>query len=150
MFIHIEHPRVDDAKIMARDNGIGVAVSNPCIELWLYLHFAESPGMQDRHKMLRLVKEKLPSYNKHIRFADFADEAAVGILAILTGMASSMVARRNAVGSCGLRRGERGEPAVISLKSGFAVIVVTRRKAFSVLRTLNYGPSVNAMAIVPG
>ena len=68
-----EHPRVADAKIMARDNGIGVAVSNPCIELWLYLHFAESPGMQDRHKMLRLVKEKLPSYNKHIRFADFAD-----------------------------------------------------------------------------
>ena len=73
MFDVDEHPRVDDAKIMARDNGIGVAVSNPCIELWLYLHFAESPGMQDRHKMLRLVKEKLPSYNKHIRFADFAD-----------------------------------------------------------------------------
>ena len=73
MFDVDEHPRVDDAKIMARDNGIGVAVSHPCIELWLYLHFAESPGMQDRHKMLRLVKEKLPIFNKYIRFLDFAD-----------------------------------------------------------------------------
>ncbi len=71
MFDVDEHPRVDDAKIMAQDNGIGVAVSNPCIELWLYLHFADSPGMQDRHKMLRLLKHKIPGYNKHIQFEDF-------------------------------------------------------------------------------
>jgi RloB-like protein len=30
-----EHPHVDDAKSMARENGIHVAISNPCFELWL-------------------------------------------------------------------------------------------------------------------
>ncbi len=73
MFDVDEHPRVDDAKIMARDNEIGVAVSNPCIELWLYLHFEESPGMQDRHKMRRLLRVRIPDYNKHIQFTDFAN-----------------------------------------------------------------------------
>lgn len=72
MFDVDEHPRVEDAKIMARDNEIGVAVSNPCMELWLYLHFTESPGMQDRNKMLRLLKDRIPGYNKHIQFTDFA------------------------------------------------------------------------------
>ena len=26
---------------MARDNGIRVAISNPCFELWLVLHYAQ-------------------------------------------------------------------------------------------------------------
>ncbi len=77
MFDVDEHPRVDDAKIMARDNGIGVAVSNPCIELWLYLHFADSPGMQDRHRILRLLRDKITGYNKHIQFKEFIDRVDV-------------------------------------------------------------------------
>lgn len=36
-----EHPRIRDARQMATDNGIHVAVSNPCFELWLLLHFRE-------------------------------------------------------------------------------------------------------------
>jgi RloB-like protein len=77
MFDVDEHPRVDDAKIMARDNGIGVAVSNPCIELWLYLHFADSPGMQDRHRMLRLLRDKIPGYTKHVQFTEFVAQVDI-------------------------------------------------------------------------
>lgn len=77
MFDVDEHPRVDDAKIMARDNGIGVAVSNPCIELWLYLHFADSPGMQDRHRMLRLLRDKIPGYTKHVQFKEFVAQVDI-------------------------------------------------------------------------
>jgi hypothetical protein len=62
---------------MARDNGIGVAVSNPCIELWLYLHFADSPGMQDRHRMLRLLREKIPGYTKHVQFKEFVAQVDI-------------------------------------------------------------------------
>ena len=29
---------------MARDNGILLAISNPCIEFWLLLHFRDNPG----------------------------------------------------------------------------------------------------------
>lgn len=35
------HPGLQDAVVMARDNGIRVAVSNPCFELWLILHYAD-------------------------------------------------------------------------------------------------------------
>lgn len=73
MFDIDEHPQVENAKVMARDNGISTAVSNPCIELWLYLHFADSPGMQDRHKVLRLLKSHLPHFDKHVQFKDFVE-----------------------------------------------------------------------------
>lgn len=35
------HHGLIDAIQMARDNGIHVAISNPCFELWLILHYAE-------------------------------------------------------------------------------------------------------------
>ena len=36
-----EHATLNEAIVMARDNDINVAVSNPCIELWFLLHFEE-------------------------------------------------------------------------------------------------------------
>jgi len=46
-----DHPRVADARQMAADNGIELAISNPCFELWLLLHFRDGPGMQHRDKI---------------------------------------------------------------------------------------------------
>ena len=34
-----EHPNLNEALALARDNGIKTAVSNPCFEVWLVLHF---------------------------------------------------------------------------------------------------------------
>jgi hypothetical protein len=56
---------------MARDNEIRCAVSNASFELWLYLHFKPSPGMQDRTKLLRLLKEHVPAYGKRVAFKDY-------------------------------------------------------------------------------
>jgi len=39
-----DHPAIGETKEMARDNGIRLAISNPCIELWLLLHFRDNPG----------------------------------------------------------------------------------------------------------
>jgi sugar phosphate isomerase/epimerase len=33
------HPNLDEALRLAREHGIGLAISNPCFELWLILHF---------------------------------------------------------------------------------------------------------------
>lgn len=63
-----EHPSVEDAKQMAKENELELAISNPCIELWLLLHFRESPGMQDRHKLLEMMKKYIADYNKHVNF----------------------------------------------------------------------------------
>ena len=41
------HDRLLDAVQMARDNGISVAISNPCFELWLVLHFADHESWID-------------------------------------------------------------------------------------------------------
>ena len=34
-----KHPNLNEALALARDNGIKTAVSNPCFEIWLALHF---------------------------------------------------------------------------------------------------------------
>ncbi len=74
-----QHPNVPDAKQMARDNGLALAISNPCIELWLWLHFADQPGMRDRHDLQRMMKQHIPGYDKHVNYSDYANgyDAAV-------------------------------------------------------------------------
>ena len=67
-----EHPRVGEAKEMARDNGIHLAISNPCFELWLLLHFRENPGMQDRAKMKDMLTKHVSEYDKHVDYATYA------------------------------------------------------------------------------
>jgi hypothetical protein len=67
-----EHPRVGEAKEMARDNGIDLAISNPCFELWLFLHFAENPGMQDRAAIKQKLKRHVLKYDKHIDYATYS------------------------------------------------------------------------------
>ena len=71
-----DHPKLADARQMARDNGLELAVSNPCIELWLWLHFAEQPGMRHRHDLQRMMKQHLPAYDKHVEYADYAERYA--------------------------------------------------------------------------
>ena len=66
-----EHPTVGEAKEMARDNGIYLAISNPCIELWLLLHFSDSPGMQDRAAMKERLKKHVPKYDKHVDYQTY-------------------------------------------------------------------------------
>ena len=71
VFDRDEHPRFDPACIMAEDNGYELAVSNPCFELWLLLHFRDSPGDQPRDRILTMLKKHVPDYDKGIAFTDF-------------------------------------------------------------------------------
>lgn len=71
-----DHERFDEAVSMARDNDLELAVSNPCVDLWLLLHFRESPGAQHRRDVARLLRGFLPDYDKNLDFAAF--ELGVG------------------------------------------------------------------------
>ena len=71
MFDVDEHPKIPDARQMATANGIHLAISNPCIELWLLLHFRETPGMINRGKAKQLLKDYLPNYDKKIDYKDY-------------------------------------------------------------------------------
>lgn len=56
-----EHPNIAVAQAMAEQNGISLAVSNPCIELWFLLHFTNRFAYLDRHEAQRLVRTHLGS-----------------------------------------------------------------------------------------
>ena len=65
-----EHLNVPEAMLFARDSGIKVAISNPCIELWLWLHFAEQPGSRHRHDLQKMMEKHIAGYDKHVKFSD--------------------------------------------------------------------------------
>ena len=66
-----DHPNLNDAKVMAKDNGILCAISSPCFELWLLLHFRDNPGMQHRRDINRMLVAFIPDYDKGIKFEQF-------------------------------------------------------------------------------
>lgn len=68
-----DHQRFEDACRMARDNGFRLAISNPSFELWLLLHFRESPGMQHRDRVKEMLSREVSGYDKKVDFRVYAD-----------------------------------------------------------------------------
>lgn len=68
-----EHPLLAEAAEMARKNGIKIALSNPCFELWLFLHLKDSPGSLHRHKMQSLLKNSIKHYDKNVDLNHYND-----------------------------------------------------------------------------
>ncbi|HKC62996.1 MAG TPA: RloB family protein [Pyrinomonadaceae bacterium] len=68
-----EHPRLPDARQQARDNGINLAISNPCFELWLLLHFREQNAHIERKAVATLLKKHIRNYRKHVSFETLRD-----------------------------------------------------------------------------
>jgi hypothetical protein len=64
-----EHPGVSEAKQQARDNGIELAISNPCFELWVLLHFRDQRAHIGRAVVQRDCGKYLPGYEKDVPFA---------------------------------------------------------------------------------
>jgi hypothetical protein len=68
-----EHPAIPRATDMARSNGIQLAISNPCFELWLLLHFRDEPGMSHRDLVVKMLSQHVPDYDKGVNYADYKD-----------------------------------------------------------------------------
>lgn len=61
------HPNLEEARVQARDNGIKIAVSNPCFELWLVLHFKDQSAHIHRHALQhKCSTECIPDFGKRI------------------------------------------------------------------------------------
>ena len=73
MFDIDEHPNVQEAKNMASANGIDLAISNAAFELWLILHFRDSPGAQHRNHLVTILKRFVNNYDKKLDFAAVRD-----------------------------------------------------------------------------
>lgn len=59
-----EHPFVREAKQQAEANDIKVAISNPCFELWILLHFQDQRAYIERDCVQHLCHRHLPKYEK--------------------------------------------------------------------------------------
>src|SRR5205085_10173914 len=59
-------------KQQARDNGLKIAMSNPCFELWLLLHFKYHSSHISREAAARECRKHIADYEKHIPPAIFA------------------------------------------------------------------------------
>ncbi|MFN9623343.1 MAG: RloB family protein [Cyanobacteriota bacterium] len=68
LFDRDSHPQFEASIQIARDRRYHLAVSNPCIELWLWLHHRQSPGARTHTEMQKLLKDQVDAgYDKHIR-----------------------------------------------------------------------------------
>lgn len=63
-----EHPHVPEARLLAAEHEIRLAISNQSFELWLVLHHRENPGAQHRDDLRRILKQFVQEYDKHINF----------------------------------------------------------------------------------
>jgi hypothetical protein len=72
-----EHPHVATARQTALDNDLRLAISNPCIELWLYLHFSEPPGQIDRKRLASKLRKFVAAYDKHVNCKVFLPQYAI-------------------------------------------------------------------------
>jgi hypothetical protein len=54
-----EHPRLEDALALATASGVKLAISNPCIELWFLLHFADQTAYIDSRAAQKEAKVHL-------------------------------------------------------------------------------------------
>lgn len=61
VFDRDEHPNFTQALDLASRNGVGLAVSNPCVELWFLLHFQNQTAFIDRHDAQRTAAMLLDS-----------------------------------------------------------------------------------------
>jgi hypothetical protein len=67
VFDRDEHPNVPEAIDMAEANGIKVAYSNPCFELWALLHYREHHAPDDRHQVQAHLCGCMARYDRHRR-----------------------------------------------------------------------------------
>jgi RloB-like protein len=61
-----EHPLIPEAKQQAGANGIELAISNPCFELWALLHFRDQRAHIERGPLHHECKKYMPGYEKQL------------------------------------------------------------------------------------
>jgi hypothetical protein len=64
------HPNLPAALQQASANGIQIALSNPCFELWILLHFEDHRAHIDPKGASHACRRHLPNYQKHITYSE--------------------------------------------------------------------------------
>ncbi len=70
------HPDLKEARALAERSEVKVAVSNPCFELWLLLHFQDQTAWLDTNAVKRRLKEHDSSEGKSLDGATYMPRRA--------------------------------------------------------------------------
>ena len=70
------HPKLKEARALAKRSNVKVAVSNPCFELWLLLHFRDQTAWLDTDAAKALLKKHDPSEGKSLEGATYMPRRA--------------------------------------------------------------------------
>lgn len=60
------HPHLNRARQMARDNDVHLAISNPCFEIWLVIHYQHHSGHLSTDAAIQLRRQVDGSDGKHL------------------------------------------------------------------------------------
>ena len=74
-----EHPKLAEALDQAQANYIKVALSNPCFELWIWLHFEDQRAHIERHKLQSACRKHLPDYTKVANYSELKPKYAEAV-----------------------------------------------------------------------
>ncbi|MDR0783409.1 MAG: RloB family protein [Propionibacteriaceae bacterium] len=73
------HAKLAEARSLARSKNIGVAISNPCFELWLILHYESQTGFLDTSIAQRRSQELGRYKGKHIDAGPYLSKRHVAV-----------------------------------------------------------------------
>lgn len=71
------HPHLREAIAKAEANSIRLAISNPCFELWLILHYRNHGGWPDNSQAVELRRQLDGSTDKGLNAAKYMPQVAV-------------------------------------------------------------------------
>lgn len=74
-----EHPKPEETLSLAAANGIRVARSNPCFELWAFLHFGDQRAHIERGKLASALRKHLPGYEKRLPYEKLKEQYPVAL-----------------------------------------------------------------------
>jgi hypothetical protein len=71
---------IREAVRTAREHGVNLAISNPCFELWLLLHFEQCRShLRGYEAVVVKLKEHVPDYDKEVSFRHFESRVTTAI-----------------------------------------------------------------------
>ena len=70
------HPNLKEAIALAKKSNVKVAVSNPCFELWLLLHFQDQAAWLDTNAAKRILRRHDNSQDKGLNGATYMPQRA--------------------------------------------------------------------------
>jgi hypothetical protein len=73
------HPKIPDALQQVRAHHLALAISNPCFELWILLHFQDQHGHIERGLAQKHCKGHIRGYKKHVSFQSLAANYAEAV-----------------------------------------------------------------------